>query len=189
VIEINLTNTIFLFCVLVGGGLLLLTILVDDILGGFLDALNIGIDFAGVSLVPLLLGFVSMFGVGGLLGTEILHLEGAPASLVGAAFGVLGAGFVTAIFRFLRHAEAAEAFSLQDMVGQQARVSVSIPAGRYGTVLLSFAGASHNLTATADVDIAAGESVAVNGVAGSNLIVAPLARPASPPGATSPPVS
>jgi hypothetical protein len=176
VIEINLTNTIFLFCVFVGGGLLLLTILVDDVLGGFLDALNIGVDFAGVSLVPLLLGFVSMFGVGGLLGTEVLHLS-----------GLLGAGFVTVIFRFLRHAESAEAFSLQDMIGQQARVSVSIPAGHYGTVLLSFAGASHNLTATADVDIAAGESVAVDGVAGSNLIVVPLARPASPPSTASPP--
>jgi uncharacterized protein (DUF2345 family) len=61
-------------------------------------------------------------------------------------------------------------------------VSVSIRAGHYGTVLLSFAGASHNLTATADVDIAAGESVAVDGVAGSNLIVVPLARRADPPG-------
>jgi NfeD-like partner-binding protein len=182
VIEINLTNTIFLFCVLVGGGLLLLTILVDDVLGGFLDALHLGVDFAGVSLVPLLLGFVSMFGVGGLLGTEVLHLDGAQSSLVGAVGGVLGAGFVAGIFRFLRHAESAEAFSLQDMVGQQARVSVSIPAGHYGTVFLSFAGATHNLTATADVDIPAGESVAVDGVAGSNLIVVPLARPARPPG-------
>jgi membrane-bound ClpP family serine protease len=181
VIEINLTNTIFLFCIFVGGGLLLLTILVDDILGGLLDALNIGVDFAGVSLVPLLLGFVSMFGVGGLVGTEILKLSGAQASLVGAGSGILGAAFVTGIFRFLRHAESAEAFSLQDMVGSQGRVSVSIRAGHYGTVLLSFAGASHNLTATADVDIAAGESVAVDGVAGSNLIVVPLARRVDPP--------
>jgi membrane-bound ClpP family serine protease len=181
VIEINLTNTIFLFCIFVGGGLLLITILVDDILGGVFDALHIGVDFAGGSLVPLLLGFVSMFGVGGLLGTEILKLSGAQASLVGAGFGILGAAFVTGIFRFLRKAESAEAFSLQDMVGSQGRVSVSIRAGHFGTVLLSFAGASHNLTATADVDIAAGESVAVDGVAGSNLIVVPLARRADPP--------
>lgn len=180
-IEINLTNTIFLFCVLVGGGLLLLTILVDDVLGGIFDALNIGVDFAGVSLVPLLLGFVSMFGVGGLLGTEILHLSGAQASLVGAGSGILGAAFVTGIFRFLRHAESPEAFSLQDMVGQQGRVSVSIRAGHFGTVMLSFAGASHNLTATADVNIAAGEPVTVDGVAGSNLIVVPLARRTEPP--------
>ena len=39
-IEINLTNTIFLFCVLVAGGLLLLMVVVDDVLGGFLDALR-----------------------------------------------------------------------------------------------------------------------------------------------------
>jgi hypothetical protein len=135
VIEINLTNTIFLFCGFVGGGLLLLTIVVDDVLGGFLDALHIGIDFAGVSLVLLLLGFVSMFGVGGLLGTEVLHLDGAQASLVGAVSGLLGACFVTAIFRFLRRAESAETFSLQDILATALRAVLGLD--RYGALRLA----------------------------------------------------
>jgi membrane protein implicated in regulation of membrane protease activity len=57
------------------------------------------------------------------------------------------------------------------MVGSTGRVSVGIPANRYGTVLISFAGASHNMTATADTDIPAGRVVKVVSVAGGNLVV------------------
>jgi membrane protein implicated in regulation of membrane protease activity len=41
---------------------------------------------------------------------------------------------------------------------------------------VNYAGASHNLTATSDVDVAPGSSVKVTGVAGTNVIVEPVAR-------------
>jgi membrane protein implicated in regulation of membrane protease activity len=41
-------------------------------------------------------------------------------------------------------------------------------------VLISFAGTSHNLTATADAEIPAGHAVKVVAVAGTNLVVAPV---------------
>ena len=50
---------------------------------------------------------------------------------------------------------------------------MGIPANRFGTVLISFAGASHNMTATADAEIPAGRVVKVVAVAGTNLVVAP----------------
>jgi len=71
----------------------------------------------------------------------------------------------------LRSAESTESFSLQDMVGSNGRVSVGIPANRFGSVLISFAGASHNLTATADSEIPAGREVKVIAIAGTNLVV------------------
>jgi membrane protein implicated in regulation of membrane protease activity len=77
------------------------------------------------------------------------------------------------MFTMLGHSEGPEPFSLQDLVGQTARVSVGIRAGHFGTVQLSYAGQSHELTATSDVDIAAGSVVKVESVAGSNLVVAP----------------
>lgn len=171
-ITISLANAIFLVCVLVGGALLLITVVVGDVVGSVLDIFHAGVDIGGVSLMPLLLGFVSMFGVGGLFGTEVFKLNPGLASLVGAVTGAMGAGVVFVMFNLLRRAEAAESFSLADLVGQPARVSVGIPAGRYGSVYLSYAGASHNLTATAERDIPAGATVQVVGVAGSNLIVA-----------------
>jgi membrane protein implicated in regulation of membrane protease activity len=171
VFTIDLANTIFVICLAVGGILLLLTVLLDDILGGLLDFLHIDFDLGGVTLMPLLLAFVAMFGVGGLIGTEALGLAAGPASLLGAAAGLGGAGLVYVIFSFLRRAEAPQAFSLSDMVGKHGRVTVGIPAGRNGSVLLSYGGASHELTATADAEIPAGSTVTIVDVVGGTLIV------------------
>ncbi|MDQ3691931.1 MAG: hypothetical protein M3406_18230 [Chloroflexota bacterium] len=168
---IDLANTIFVICLAVGGILLLLTVLLDDILGGLLDFLHVDFDLGGVTLMPLLLAFVAMFGVGGLIGTEALGMDAGPASLVGAGSGMAGAGFVYVIFSFLRRAEAPQAFSLSDMVGRHGRVTVGIPAGRNGSVMLSYGGASHELTATADDAIAAGSTVTITDVVGGTLIV------------------
>ncbi len=168
---IDVANTIFVICLAVGGILLLLTVLLDDILGGVLDFLHIDFDLGGVTLMPLLLAFVAMFGVGGLIGTEAMGLDAGPASLVGAVFGLLGAGIVFAMFSFLKRAEAQQPFSLKDMVGQHGRVTVGIPAGRNGSIFLSFGGGSHELTATADAEIPAGATVVVIDTVGGTLIV------------------
>ena len=183
-ITIDLANAIFIGCVAVGGILLLLTVLVDDILGGLLDFLHLGFDIGGVTLMPLLLGFVSMFGVGGLFGTQLFRLEAGPASLVGLAFGAIGSGVVYLVFGALRRAEAPTAFSLGDLVGQRGRVSVSIAAGRSGSVLLSYGGATHDVSATSDRDIPAGSVVQVTDVAGSTLVVTLAIQNASEGGAS-----
>jgi membrane-bound ClpP family serine protease len=159
----------------VGGGLLLLTLIVDDLFGGLLAAIHLGFDIGGVSPTPMLLGFIAMFGIGGLFGLHSLGLSPGGATLVGIAAGAVGGGVVFGAFKVLGAAESTETFSLQDMVGSTGRVSVSIPASRFGSILISFAGASHNMTATADVDIAAGRVVKVVSVAGNNLVVEPTA--------------
>jgi membrane-bound ClpP family serine protease len=164
-------DLVFGGCLLIGGGLLLLTLIFDDLFGGFLNALHFGFDLGGVSPTPVLLGFVAMFGVGGLFGLHSLALGPGGATLAGAAAGVVGAGVVLGAFKVLGSAQSTETFSLQDMVGTTGRVSVGIPANRFGTVLISFAGASHNMTATADVEIPAGRVVKVVGIAGTNLVV------------------
>ena len=160
-------------CLLVGGGLLLLTLIFDDLFGGLLGAIHLGFDLGGVSPTPMLLGFVAMFGIGGLLGVHGFGLGAGAATLVGVVAGLLGAGVVFGAFKALRQAESTDAFSLEDMVGSTGRVSVAIPANHFGSVLISFAGASHNMTATADAEIPAGRVVRVVAVAGTNLVVAP----------------
>ena len=54
-------------------------------------------------------------------------------------------------------------------------VQVGIPAGRYGSVLVKAEGQTHEFSATSSVDIATGAVVRVSGVAGSGLIVEPIA--------------
>jgi len=191
-IDVPIEDLIFVVCTLVGGGLLLVTVLVDDILGGVLDALHIGFDIGGVSLMPLLLGFVSMFGVGGLFATQVLGLHAGPAAIVGTVGGVIGFLIVFVMFTLLRRSEGANPFSTSSLVGRQASVSVGIPAGRFGSVLIKAEGQTHELSATAAVDIPSGSAVTVVGTAGIGLVVEPLAHPSGPPrdlagGAGSPP--
>ena len=94
-------------------------------------------------------------------------------ALIGTTAGLVGASVAFGAFKVLRQAESTDTFSLEEMVGSTGRVSVGIPANRFGTVLISFAGSSHNMTATADSEIPAGRVVKVVAVAGTNLVVAP----------------
>jgi len=165
-------DLVFAACLAFGGALLLFTLIFDDIFSGVLGAIHLGFDVAGVSPTPMLLGFIAMFGIGGLFGLHSLGLGPGGATATGTAAGVLGSLVVFGAFKVLRSAESTDTFSLEDMVGSTARVSVAIPANRYGSVLISFAGTTHNMTATADVDIRAGQEVRVVSVAGTNLVVA-----------------
>jgi membrane-bound ClpP family serine protease len=165
-IQIPVEDLVFVVCALIGGGLLLITVLVDDILGAVFD-----FDIGGVSLMPLLLSFVSMFGVGGLFATQILDLHGGQAAIVGAAFGLVGMGIAYGLFTVMRRSEAESPFSLDDLVGDTVFVSVGIPAGRYGSVLARKEGQRHEFSATAAADVAVGSNARVIGVAGNGLIV------------------
>jgi membrane-bound ClpP family serine protease len=178
-------DLVFGACLLLGGGLLLLTLIFDDLFGGILNAIHLGFDLGGVSPTPVLLGFLAMFGVGGLFGLHSLGLGPGIATLVGGAAGIVGGGVVLGAFKVLGAAQSTESFSLQEMIGSTGRVSVGIPANRYGTVLISFAGASHSMGATADAEIAAGRVVKVVGVAGNNLVVESVSVTTSTEGARS----
>jgi len=165
-LDIPVDDFVFVVCALVGGALLLITVLLDDILGAIFD-----FDIGGVSLMPLLLSFVSMFGVGGLFATQVLDVHGGQAAIVGTAFGLVGMGIAYGLFSLLRRAEADEPFSMGDLVGDTAFVSVGIPAGRYGSVLVKKEGQTHEFSATASAEIAVGTTARVIGVAGNGLIV------------------
>jgi membrane protein implicated in regulation of membrane protease activity len=172
--EVPVEDLVFVVCTLVGGGLLLITVLVDDILGGIFDALHIGFDIGGVSLMPLMLGFVSMFGVGGLFATQVLDIHGGQAAVIGTISGGIGFGIVFFLFNLLRRSEGDNPFSTSSLVGRTASVAVNIPAGRFGSVLVKAEGQTHEFSATAAIDITAGTIVTVTGAAGTGLIVAPL---------------
>lgn len=170
-IDIPVEDFVFVVCALIGGGLLLITVLLDDILGAVFH-----FDVGGVSLMPLLLSFIAMFGVGGLFATQVLDVHAGQAAVVGSAFGVAGMGIAYGLFSILRGAQSDEPFSIGDLVGGSAFVSVGIPAGRYGSVLVKREGQTHEYSATAKVDIATGTTTRVIGVAGNGLIVEPMAE-------------
>ena len=174
--ETSGADLIFLVCAIVGGALLLVTVLLDDILGGLLDFLDF--DLGGTSLMPILLSFVAMFGIGGLFGTQVLDLSGAQASIVGAVFGVAGGAVSWGMFRLLYSSETPSPYSQEDLIGREAYVLVSIPKTAWGTISLEVEGTTQQFRATAAEDIERGAMVRITGVAGNGLIVEP--RPAQP---------
>jgi len=188
-ITIPIEDLVFVLAALVGGGLLLVTVVLDDVLGGILDALHVDFSIGGISLMPPLLAFIAMFGVGGIFATQVLSLHGGQAALVGVAFGIVGFAIAFLLFRTLKRAEGSRPFSIGDLVGQQGSVSVPIPAGRLGTVYVRAEGQTHEVTATALEDITSGTAVKVVGTAGMGLVVErlmpqPIAMPTPPPTAT-----
>ncbi|HEY9325269.1 MAG TPA: hypothetical protein VIS26_01750 [Candidatus Limnocylindria bacterium] len=116
---------------------------------------------------PILLGFLAMFGIGGLVGAA-LEQNAVDQLLVGVGFGVAGASTTLGIFAALGRAEGRRPTSLRELVGRHATVTVSIGPGARGTVRLTYDGAIQILPATAENSIARGrevEIVAVHGMA------------------------
>ena len=180
-ITIPIEDLVFVLAALVGGGLLLITVLLDDVLSGVLDSLHIDFSLGGVSLMPPLLAFIAMFGVGGIFATQVLDLHGGPAALVGVAFGAVGFAIAYLLFRALRSAEGARPFAIADLVGHEGSVSVTIPPGRLGTVYVRAEGQTQELSATAGEEIPGGTPIRVVGVAGMGVVVERLV--ATDPGA------
>lgn len=170
-ITVPIEDLVFVLAALVGGGLLLITVLLDDVLGGLLDAFHIDFSIGGVSLMPPLLAFIAMFGVGGIFATQVLDLHGGAAAAVGVGFGVVGFAVAYLLFRALRRAEGGRPFSVADLVGHMGSVSVAIPAGRLGTVYVRAEGQNHEISATAAEDIPSGVAIKVVGTAGMGLVV------------------
>jgi membrane protein implicated in regulation of membrane protease activity len=181
-IEIPIEDWVFGVAALVGGILLLVTVVFDDLLGGLLDGL--GFDIGGTTITPILLGFVGMFGAGGLFATQLLDVHGGQAALVGVAAGVGGAALAAGLFGLLQRSESATPFKIADLVGTSAFVTVAIPAGRFGSVLVKAEGQTHEFSATSEQEIAAGRTVTITGIAGTGVIVRDEAAAAAPAATT-----
>jgi membrane protein implicated in regulation of membrane protease activity len=127
--------------------------------------------------MPVLLGFLAMFGIGGLFGSVSFGLGPAGQTAVALAFGTFGAGVAFAIFAALRRAEGHEPTALRDLIGRKARVTVSIGERRHGTISLTYDGAVQILAATATAPIARGREVEILGVHGMAVTVRSLPPP------------
>jgi len=170
-ITVPIEDLVFVLAALVGGGLLLVTVVLDDVLGGILEAIHVDFSIGGISLMPPLLAFIAMFGVGGIFATQVLDLHGGQAAIVGVGFGVVGFAVAFLLFRTLKRAEGDRPFSVGDLVGRTGSVSVAIPSGRLGTVYVRAEGQNHEISATASEDIPSGAAVKIIATAGMGLVV------------------
>ena len=171
---VPIEDAIFVVCSLIGVALLLVTVAFDDALGGVLDALHIDAEVGGTPYMPPLLGFVLAFGVGGLVGSQVLGLRGVPALFGGLVAGVVGAVVSWAVVVLLQRNETQAPPSIRELVGRDAVVAVAIAAGRFGSVYVRAEGRMHEYSATAATDISRHTPVTVTAALGNGLVVTPI---------------
>jgi membrane protein implicated in regulation of membrane protease activity len=128
------------------------------------------------TLWPMLLGFLSMFGIGGLFGVA-LGAEAGVQALLALAAGALAAALVFGIFTALHRAQGREPTALRELVGRTAKVAVTIGRDMRGTVQLTYDGAFQMLPAYADTPISRGEEVVIVAVRGMAVTVRSLPPP------------
>ncbi len=128
------------------------------------------------TLMPIVLGFLALFGIGGLFGVA----AGSDATvevLIALAFGSTGAALVFAIFSALHRAQGGEPTALRELVGRSARAVARVDRGARGTVQLTYDGAIQTLPAVADSDISRGQEVVIVAVRGMAVAVRSLPPP------------
>jgi membrane protein implicated in regulation of membrane protease activity len=171
-ISISLEDLVFAAFGLAGLVLAVATVVFGYELGEALDRLGVGVETARAPVAALLIGFISLFGLGGLVAVRILDVHGGFAVLAGMVSGVLGAIAARAVSEYLRASEYPGPPSMRELVGRPATVAVAVPAGRFGSVYVKAEGRTHEYSATAGTDIPAGAQVTVTGAVGNGLVVA-----------------
>jgi len=157
----------FYWTCLIGGVLFaVITVVFGDILGdifgGFFDSLSMDhLDF----LQPMVLvGGITVFGGSGIMLSRYTFLEPIPAAMLSVM--IAAAVSILVYFSYVRpmkNSENSSGFSIKDLVGKIGEVTVPIPVGGYGEVVLKVGASNTNqIAATLDqVEIPAGVRVVV----------------------------
>lgn len=160
-------GSIFLVIGIVGGILLLLSLVLD----GIFDAFDFG---DGPLSLTTIAAFTSIFGFAAFASVGAGMSTGA-ASAVGGIAGLIGAVAAWWLSRLIRGAESSTALSGSDLVGSEASVVLAIPQGGLGEVALVRHGERVSLSATAEEAIGRGARVRiVQTLTSTSVQVAPI---------------
>ncbi|WP_346058033.1 hypothetical protein [Leucobacter alluvii] len=144
---------IFLIIGVVGGVLLLISLLLD----GIFDAFDFGdgpLSLTTIAAFTAIFGFASFASVGAGMSTPV-------ATIVGALSGLLGAAAAWWLSRAIRGAESNTAVSGTDLVGSTGAVVLAIPANGLGEVAVTRHGERISLSASAEAPVPRGAQVRI----------------------------
>lgn len=136
--------------------------ILGDIFGGFFDALSVDhLDF----LQPMVLvGGITVFGGSGIMLSQYTPLEPFPTAIVSLMTSIAVSFLVFFSYvKPMKNSENSTGFSIKDLVGKIGEVTIPIPVGGYGEVVVKVgAGITNQIAANLDqVEISAGEKVVV----------------------------
>lgn len=138
--------TFFLGLGIAGIVLLVFSLIFDGVFeglfGGALDGL-----LDGLLSLPVIAGFISMLGFGGVIVLGTTDLGTGPATAVGVVAGVAAGWLTWKLSRALMRDQTAATPRGDDLVGTAGSVVTAIPADGYGEVLVQLAGQPVKLAA------------------------------------------
>lgn len=174
-----LAGGVFLVIGVVGGVLLLVSLLLD----GIFDAFDFGdgpLSLTTIAAFTAIFGFTAFASVGAGMATPV-------AAVVGALAGLVGGAAAWWLSRLIRGAESSTAVSGGDLVGSEGAVVLAIPEGGLGEVAVVRHGERISLAASADTAIPRGAAVRVTQtVTSTSVRVEPLPPTPEAPGPGSP---
>lgn len=160
----------FYWVCFIGGVLFaLVTIIFGDILGDFLDGF---FDFLSMDhfdfLQPMVLvGGITILGGSGIMLHHYTRLEPLPVAVISLAIAVVASVIVYfAYVKPMKNSENSSGYSMQDLVGKIGEVTVPIPVGGYGEVVVKAGlGLTNQIAANMDqTEIPTGTRVVVGEV-------------------------
>ncbi|UOQ56552.1 hypothetical protein MUN78_12830 [Leucobacter allii] len=170
---------VFLIIGIVGGLLLLVSLVLD----GIFDAFDFGdgpLSLTTIAAFAAIFGFTAFASVGAGMSTSI-------AAVLGALAGLIGAAAAWWLSRFIRSAESNTSVSGDELVGSIGAVVLAIPENGLGEVAVTRHGERISLAASADTAIARGTAVrVVQTITSTSVRVEPAA---SAPPAEAPPTT
>jgi membrane protein implicated in regulation of membrane protease activity len=196
--------TFYFTVMLIGGGFLLLSFIlgeISDVGGGLLHGLDSFLNSFGLDLVsdggdggahdgaanPFnirnIAAFLAFFGATGVISLGYFDTGSAVSVGISLVAGVFGAWAMWRVTRLIAAQAGSSEARLTDFLGQSARVTVAIPPGGPGTVILTVRGQTQSWAARSESGeaIAAGTTVRVTSREGGTLMVTtePRAQPES----------
>jgi membrane protein implicated in regulation of membrane protease activity len=169
---------------LFGVVVLLVMLFLGDVFGGDHDLshdISVGhgdVDHGGgpsLFSTRVIASFFTAFGVGGIV-ARYYGLSHPAASGVGIVAGIVMSSVVFQFAKILYSQQASSELRMTGLIGQEAEVSVAIPATGVGQVALTSGGQqSEHIARSADgLPIARGQPVTITGVRGDAVVVSAL---------------
>jgi hypothetical protein len=163
--------------------LLLVMLLVGELFGGDHDLSHEMADGHGdadhgggpsIFSTRIMASFLTAFGVGGIVG-RYYQLSHPASSGVGVLFGVVMSSIVYQFAKLLYSQQASSDLHMMGLVGAAAEVSVAIPAGGVGQIVVTSGGerTEHIARAADRKALARGAAVVITGIGGDSVTVVP----------------
>ena len=158
---------VFIVAIIVG----LIVLIGSMLLDGVFDVFHADFGGSGLFSAASLGGFVTGFGIGGMLG-DSLGLPTAVSAVMGLVTGGLIGWVAVLVYRALKRSEVPqEAFSTQRIVGSTGVITAGTTSSeQQGLVRVSYLGAPRTISYIADEPLSTGTEVEVTACLSDNVV-------------------